>query len=126
MHTRIRDLVEPFDLTVDVAADAARIEVELHGDGRPIGAMDTLIAGVVRESGGTLVTADSHFEDVRDFDVHCTGENDSDRRRGRRAVPTARLSRREQSRVTDGGRYLEVTFDSISSPDRTSLSSDSL
>jgi len=31
--------------------------------------MDALIAGVVREAGGTLVTRDSHFDRVAGLDV---------------------------------------------------------
>lgn len=61
------DWLEPVPLTVDSAAEAARIDAELHSDGTPIGALDTLIAGVVRETGGTIVTADSHFDQVDDL-----------------------------------------------------------
>ncbi|WP_255198501.1 type II toxin-antitoxin system VapC family toxin [Halorarius litoreus] len=61
------DWLEPLPLTVDGAAEAARIDAELHSDGTPIGALDTLIAGVVREAGGTIVTADSHFDQVDDL-----------------------------------------------------------
>jgi predicted nucleic acid-binding protein len=63
------DWIEPLPLTVDGAAEAARIDAELHGSGTPIGAMDTLIAGVVREAGATLVTADAHFGRVDGVDV---------------------------------------------------------
>ena len=63
------DWVEPIDLTVDGAAEAAKIDRELHEDGTPIGALDTLIAGVVRSEGGTIVTRDDHFERVDGLDV---------------------------------------------------------
>jgi len=38
--------------------------VELHANGTPIGSLDILVAGVVREAGGTLVTAGGHFDHV--------------------------------------------------------------
>lgn len=63
------DWVEPVALTVDGAAEAAQVDAELHAAGRPIGALDTLIAGMVREVGGTVVTRDSHFERVAALDV---------------------------------------------------------
>ncbi len=56
-------------LNVDGAAEAARIDAELHDAGEPIGALDTLVAGVVREAGGIVVTHDDHFERVDDRDV---------------------------------------------------------
>lgn len=58
------DWLESIPLTIDGAAEAAKIDAELHANGTPIGALDTLIAGVVREAEGTLVTADSHFDHV--------------------------------------------------------------
>ena len=58
------DWVQPLELTVAGAAEAAIIDAELRDAGTPIGAMDTLIAGVARETGADLVTADSHFERV--------------------------------------------------------------
>lgn len=61
--------VEPIQVTVDGAAEAARIDAELHAGGEPIGALDTLIAGVVRDVDGTVVTRDDHFERVADLDV---------------------------------------------------------
>lgn len=63
------DWLEPIPLTVDGAAEAARIDAELHGAGEPLGALDTLIAGTVREAGGAVVTHDDHFERVDDLDV---------------------------------------------------------
>jgi predicted nucleic acid-binding protein len=61
--------VRPLPLTADGAAEAALVDAELHATGAPIGAMDTLIAGVVREAGATLVAADAHFEGVDGLDV---------------------------------------------------------
>ncbi|MBX0286817.1 PIN domain-containing protein [Haloarcula salinisoli] len=63
------DWVEPLELTVEGAAEAALIEAELEDGGAKIGPMDTLIAGVVREAGGTLVTRDSHFDRVAGLEV---------------------------------------------------------
>jgi predicted nucleic acid-binding protein len=63
------DWVEPLELSVDGAAEAALISAELHDEGDDIGPMDTLIAGMVRDTGGTIVTADDHFERVDGLDV---------------------------------------------------------
>lgn len=61
-----RDLawLEPLELTAAGAAEAALVRAELQAAGEPIGSLDTLIAGVVRECGGTLITADDHFDRV--------------------------------------------------------------
>ena len=63
------DWVEPLPLTADGAAEAALIDAELHANGTPIGGMDTLIAGTIRDGGGTVVTADDHFQRVSNLDV---------------------------------------------------------
>ncbi|SEH40672.1 tRNA(fMet)-specific endonuclease VapC [Halopenitus malekzadehii] len=63
------DWVEPLELSPGGAAEAAVIDAELRDAGTPIGAMDTIIAGTVRDAGATLVTADGHFDAVRDLDV---------------------------------------------------------
>lgn len=63
------DWVEPISLSTRGAAEAARIDAELHERGEPIGALDTLIAGVVRDAGGTVVTNDEHFDRVDGLDV---------------------------------------------------------
>ena len=63
------DWLEPLELSVEGAAEAALVRAELHADGTPIGPMDTLIAGIVRECGGTLITADDHFDRVDGLDV---------------------------------------------------------
>ncbi|UWG51839.1 PIN domain containing protein [Halalkaliarchaeum sp. AArc-CO] len=55
---------------VALAAEAALVDAELHDSGTPIGALDTLIAGVAREAGAILVAADDHFERVNGPDVH--------------------------------------------------------
>ncbi|MEY7850468.1 type II toxin-antitoxin system VapC family toxin [Natrarchaeobius sp. A-rgal3] len=71
------DWVEPVELTIDGAAEAAKIDWELHSAGEPIGPLDTLIAGVVREAGGTVVTRDDHFERVDGLDVNLIGDDES-------------------------------------------------
>ncbi len=71
------DWLEPLELTVDGGAEAAKIDGELQRAGEPIGPLDTLIAGVVREAGGTLVTCDDHFERVNALDVTFLRENNS-------------------------------------------------
>jgi predicted nucleic acid-binding protein len=68
--------VRPLPLTVDGAAEAALVDTELWTAGSPIGAMDTLIAGIVREAGATLVTSDRHFRRVDALDVVDYREND--------------------------------------------------
>jgi len=64
------DWLEAIDVSEPAVAEAARVDEELRGEGTPIGAMDTLIAGIVRERGGTVVTADDHFERVDGLEVH--------------------------------------------------------
>ena len=71
------DWVEPIDLTIDTAAEAARIDGELHAAGEPIGPLDTLIAGVVRHANGTIVTRDNHFTRVDGLDVELIGAEKS-------------------------------------------------
>jgi len=63
------DWLEPLELSADGAAEAALVRAELQDAGTPIGPLDTLIAGMVRDSGGTLITADDHFEHVSRLDV---------------------------------------------------------
>lgn len=64
------DWVEPMPLTAGAAAETARIDAELHEQGEPIGPMDTLIAGIIREAGGSIVTDDEHFARVDGLNVH--------------------------------------------------------
>lgn len=63
------DWIEPLPLTETAAAEAARIETELMGDGSRIKKRDVLIAAVVREAGGTIVTRDEHFDRVEGLSV---------------------------------------------------------
>lgn len=63
------DWIEPLPLTADAAGAAAVLDAELHDDGNAIGPMDTIIAGVVRDIGGTLITADDHFRSIPRLDV---------------------------------------------------------
>lgn len=63
------DWLEPVALTIGAAANAARIDAELHSNGEPMGSLDTLIAGVARDAGATVVTRDAHFERVANLDV---------------------------------------------------------
>lgn len=70
------DWLEPVELTIGGAAEAAKIDEELHSSGEPIGPLDTLIAGVVREAGGTVVTRDDHFERVRGLRVNVIGDDE--------------------------------------------------
>ena len=66
-----RDLnwLEPLELSADDAAEAALVRAELQEAGTPIGPLDTLIAGIVRDCGATLVTADDHFDHVAGLDL---------------------------------------------------------
>lgn len=61
--------IEPVPLSVEGVAEGARVDAELQRQGEPVGALDTLIAGVVRAAGGTIVTRESHFERVEGLDV---------------------------------------------------------
>jgi len=58
------DWLEPLELSADGAAEAALVRAELQEAGTPIGPLDTLIAGIARDCGATLVTADKHFQRV--------------------------------------------------------------
>lgn len=64
------DWLQPLELSADGAAEAALVRAELQAAGTPIGSLDTLIAGMVRDCGGTLVTADDHFDRIDGIDIH--------------------------------------------------------
>ena len=49
--------------------EAAFVDGELKSAGREINLADVLIAGNVREAGGTVLTRDDHFERVEGLDV---------------------------------------------------------
>lgn len=57
----------PFD--EGAALEAAQIRDELRRDGSQIPTQDVMIAGVVRDAGGTLVTRDEDFTAVDGLDV---------------------------------------------------------
>ena len=63
------DWIEPLNLDHSGAREAALVEAELLDAGSPINLGDILIAGVVRDAGGTVVTNDSDFESVPNLDV---------------------------------------------------------
>lgn len=71
----VADLIEQLDwadhlpLTPPAAREAALVDGELETSGQKINLGDVLIAGTVREAGGTIVTRDSHFENVDGLDV---------------------------------------------------------
>lgn len=71
----VADLIEQLSwadhlpLTSRSAREAALINGEFEQAGQKINLGDVLIAGTVREAGGTIVTCDSHFEHVDDLDV---------------------------------------------------------
>lgn len=71
----VADLIEQLEwaahlpLTPLAAREAALIDGELEKAGQKINLGDVLIAGTVREAGGTIVTRDSHFEHVDGLDV---------------------------------------------------------
>lgn len=66
----VADLVEQLEwanhlpLTPAAAREAALIDGELVDTGREINLADVMIAGAVREAGGTVVTRDNHFDRV--------------------------------------------------------------
>lgn len=63
------DWLEPMPFTESTAREAAEIYASLMDRGKPINSIDVLVAATARETGGTLVTADSDFDDVRNLDV---------------------------------------------------------
>ncbi|KYH24895.1 hypothetical protein HAPAU_29870 [Halalkalicoccus paucihalophilus] len=58
------DWVEALLGTTAAVREAALTEAELLDQGAPINAVDMLIAGVVREADGTIVTHDGDFEPI--------------------------------------------------------------
>lgn len=60
---------QPLEFTGSAAKEAAMVRAAMLDDGAPIGAADTLIAGIAREAGATLVTPDSDFEQVPQLQV---------------------------------------------------------
>lgn len=58
------DWIEPVPMTESAAREAAIIEAELAENGEPINRGDIVIAGIVRDVGGRLVTRDADFEKV--------------------------------------------------------------
>lgn len=60
--------IEPYDL--EVARTHAALLAHVHGEGRPRGSHDLLIAATARRSGRTVVTADARgFADLPQVDV---------------------------------------------------------
>lgn len=62
---------EILSLSPTDAIEAGRVYREHHDDGDLLGAMDTLISGVARNRGLTLVTRGEDFERVSDLDCRC-------------------------------------------------------
>lgn len=56
-------------LTPAAAREAALVDGELVAAGQEINLADVMIAGAVREAGGTVVTRDDHFERIDGLDV---------------------------------------------------------
>lgn len=71
----VADLVEQLGwadkipLLPGAAREAVIIDIELVDAGQEINLGDVLIAGTVREAGGTVLTRDGHFERVDDLGV---------------------------------------------------------
>ncbi|WP_331234237.1 PIN domain-containing protein [Natronorarus salvus] len=71
----VTDLIEQLSwadrlpLTDAGAREAALVAGELARAGQEINLGDVLIAGPVREAGGTVLTRDAHFDHVTDLDV---------------------------------------------------------
>jgi predicted nucleic acid-binding protein len=71
----VADLVEQLGwadhlpLTPAASREAALVDGELVDAGEEINLGDVLIAGTVREAGGTVLTHDDHFERVENLDV---------------------------------------------------------
>lgn len=63
------DYVEYAPLTVGGAEEAAKIRATLAGRGEPIGAFDSLIAGVARDIDAPLVATDGDYNRVDDLEV---------------------------------------------------------
>lgn len=62
----------------DAALEAGMIEAELASQGELINPVDILIAGIARERGKLLVTADSHYASIHDLLVFNVREDSLD------------------------------------------------
>jgi tRNA(fMet)-specific endonuclease VapC len=58
------DWATPLPFTAASSREAIQIKYELRADGNEINLKDVLIAGTIRDVGGTIVTRDSHFDHV--------------------------------------------------------------
>ena len=65
----------PAGLSDAAAREAAEIRATLLDRGEPINAVDYLIAGIARDRGATVVSADGDFEKIDDLDVFNLREN---------------------------------------------------
>lgn len=63
------DWLEPLPFSAAAAAEAALVDAELAAAGHPVNLGDVVVAGTVRNAGGTLITSDSDFEVVEGLDV---------------------------------------------------------
>ena len=61
--------LEVLELGLAGAIAAGDLDGQLHADGAPLSARDTLVASPAREHGYTLVTRDRDFADVPGLDV---------------------------------------------------------
>lgn len=67
--TQQLDWLGHLPFTEGSAREAVEVERELRDAGEVINRMDLLIAGTIRDVGGTIVTADEHFERVTGLPV---------------------------------------------------------
>ncbi|WP_049971255.1 type II toxin-antitoxin system VapC family toxin [Haladaptatus cibarius] len=63
------DWITPMPFTVASSREAIKIKRELKANGMPVNLKDVLIAGTVREAGGTIVTRDDDFKHVAGLSV---------------------------------------------------------
>ncbi len=58
-----------FEFDADAAMEYGKLRTELKRAGRPIPAVDSMIAAIARVRGATVLSADKHFHEVAGLNI---------------------------------------------------------